>query len=178
MDPNVSIPGSPGETNEMLDTSLESQLAQALSTLGIGELNIDIRRQVLNQVGNDVAQAVDWIMENSDRLSSWMSDMSSNALDHNLVQGAAVITKDGHSGRISQINGIQFVPYFSRYRSNKHVLIFLRSGDGTFHLEFDDHSPRLHLSRDDFLVDEHRDEVQLIEHMQSMSDNVEALNFQ
>jgi len=151
----MSIPESPSNTGEALDTSLESQLAQALTTLGMGELNIDIRRQVLTQVGNDVAQAVDWIMENGDRLSSWMTDMSANSIDQNLVQGTAVITKDGQNGRILQVHG-----------------------DGTFDLEFDDRSPRLHLSRDEFLVDENRNESHLMEHMQSISDNVDALNFQ
>ena len=108
--------------------------------------------RVLRHVGNDVALAVDWIMENSDELASWTSepqlppepagDATAAAADAADASGAGqrgatvgagtrIITADGKQGSVARVHD-----------------------DGAFDLHLDQpFSPRLRVQRTDFTVD-------------------------
>ncbi len=53
---------------ESEESLLSIELRETLDTLGLGDLSVAVRHRVLLHVGNDVARAVDWIMENGDQV--------------------------------------------------------------------------------------------------------------
>lgn len=60
------IAGSEADADE---NPFSIELRETLVTLGLGDLSAAVRQRVLLHVGNDVARAVDWIMENGDQVS-------------------------------------------------------------------------------------------------------------
>ena len=98
--------------------------------------------RVLRHVGNDVASAVDWIMENGDELEAWMSEAQEEprASSAEIAQvrsdvvpmGTQVVTSDGHEASIARVHD-----------------------DGTYDLDLEQSgSPRHGVARADFTVSE------------------------
>jgi hypothetical protein len=90
---------------------------------------------VLRRVGNDVALAVDWIMENGDELATWMSELEPGASEAGegeqsveIRAGSRIVTSDGKQGSVARVHE-----------------------DGTYDLHLDEPaSPRLRVWRSDF----------------------------